>query len=148
MQGAGSRGIHQSWLNGMDMKSKIENYRDLKVWQLGMEITRQVYEATKCFPKDEQFDLTSQMRRAASSIPANLAEGHSRSSTKDYLRFTSIALGSLSELATFLELSGQMGIGSVEKLRAIYEMTLEERKMLRGLQKALRKRLNVVQPDR
>jgi four helix bundle protein len=122
--------------------AEIRNYRDLSVWKLGMEITEKVYAATKSFPDDERFGLTSQLRRAAASVPANIAEGHARSSTKDYLRFISIAIGSLAETATFIELAGRLNCGDVEALRTIYEMTQEERRMLRALQKSLRNRLS------
>ena len=63
----------------------IRSHRDLHVWQLGMRITEEVYSLTKLFPKEEMYGLISQLRRAASSIPANIAEGNARSSTKDYL---------------------------------------------------------------
>jgi four helix bundle protein len=125
----------------MDEKGKIRNYRDLAVWQLGMEIALLVYQATKDFPTDERFGLTSQLRRAAASVPANIAEGHARSSTKDYLRFVAIAIGSLAETATFIELAGRLNYGNIDDLRKIFDMTSEERRMLRALQKSLRRRL-------
>ncbi len=125
----------------MSDRQKIRNYRDLGVWQLGMDITVKVYEATKHFPADERFGLTSQLRRAAASVPANIAEGHARSSTKDYLRFVAIAIGSLAETATFIELAGRLNYGDIDELRKIFEMTTEERRMLRALQKSLRRRL-------
>jgi four helix bundle protein len=125
----------------MEKKSGIRNYRDLAVWQLGMDIALQVYRVTKEFPADERFGLTSQLRRAAASVPANIAEGHARSSTKDCLRSVAIAIGSLAETATFIELAGRLGYGDVNELRKIFELTNEERRMLRALQKSLRKRL-------
>ncbi|MCC7474913.1 MAG: four helix bundle protein [Pirellulales bacterium] len=125
----------------MSEPPKVRNYRDLAVWQHGMGITLSVYEVTKSFPADERFGLTSQLRRAAASVPANIAEGHARSSTKDYLRHISIAIGSLAETATFVELAGRLNYGSLEELRRIYELTTEERRMLRALQKSLRRRL-------
>ena len=118
---------------------KIKNYRDLAVWQCGMEIALLVYRVTKAFPDDERFGLTSQLRRSAVSVPANIAEGHARSSTKDYLRFISIAIGSLAETATFIELAGRLNYGNVDELRKIFEMTNDERRMLRALQKSLRR---------
>jgi four helix bundle protein len=125
----------------MEKRSEIRNYRDLAVWHLGMDIALRVYQATKDFPADERFGLTSQLRRAAASVPANIAEGHARASTKDFLRHVSIAIGSLAETATFIELAGRLNYGNVEELRRISEMTTEERRMLRTLQKALRRRL-------
>jgi four helix bundle protein len=125
----------------MAERPEIQNYRDLKVWNLGMDIAVEVYEVTKDFPGDERFGLTSQLRRAAASVPGNIAEGHARSSTKDYLRFVSIAIGSLAETATFVELAGRLHYGNVNHLRKLYELITEERRMLRGLQKSLRQRL-------
>jgi four helix bundle protein len=119
----------------------VRSYRDLAVWQRGMEIALDVYKVTKDFPGDERFGITSQLHRAAASVPANIAEGHSRSTTKDYLRFVSIAVGSLAEAATFIELAARLGYGNVEELRKIFELISEERKMLRSLQKSLRRRL-------
>jgi four helix bundle protein len=106
-----------------------------------MNIALAIYQVTKQFPDDERFGLTSQLRRAAVSVPANIAEGHARSSTKDYLRHISIAIGSLAETATFIELAGRLNYGNIEELRKIFEMTIEERRMLRALQKSLRRRL-------
>jgi len=125
----------------MTERSEIRNYRDLSVWQLGMDIAVRVYEVTREFPADEKFGLTSQLRRAAGSVPANVAEGHARSSTKDYLRYVAIAIGSLAETSTFIELAGRLEYGNVDELRRIYEMTTEERRMLRSLQRSLRQRL-------
>jgi four helix bundle protein len=87
------------------MGDEIRSHHDLKVWQLGMDIAEKVYSLTRQFPREELYGLTSQLRRAASSIPANIAEGNGRSSTKDYLRFLSIAVGSLCEVETFLLLA-------------------------------------------
>jgi four helix bundle protein len=125
----------------MTAQPKIRNYRDLAVWQKGMDIALAVYKITKGFPDDERFGLTSQLRRAAVSVPANIAEGHARSTTKDYLRFVSIAIGSLAETATFIELAGRLNYGDMIELRRIFEMITEERRMLRTLQKSLRRRL-------
>jgi four helix bundle protein len=108
---------------------------------MGMDIAERVYEATRDFPADEKFGLTSQLRRAATSVPANIAEGHARATTKDYLRHVSIAIGSLAETATFIELAGRLSFGDIDELRKIFEMTIEQRKMLRSLQKSLRRRL-------
>ena len=125
----------------MTERPKVRNYRDLAVWQRGMDIALAVYQATKEFPDDERFGIISQLRRAATSVPANIAEGHGRSSTKDYLRHISIAIGSLAETATFIELAGRLNYGSIDELRRIFELITEERRMLRTLQKSLRRRL-------
>jgi four helix bundle protein len=72
---------------------KIQSHRDLQVWQRGMQIAEDIYALTAAFPADERFGLTSQLRRSAISVPANIAEGNARNSTKDYLRFLSISWG-------------------------------------------------------
>ena len=121
--------------------SRIQNHRDLKVWQLGMEVCVRVYEVTREFPSEEKFGLVSQVRWSAASVPANIAEGHARSSTKDYLRHLSISLGALVETVTFIELASRLQYGNTDELREIYKLINEERKMLRGLRSSLRKKL-------
>jgi hypothetical protein len=71
---------------------EIRSHRDLNVWRLGMEIAERIYALTQSFPNEEKFGITNQLRRAAASVPANVAEGNGRDSTKEYLRFLSIAL--------------------------------------------------------
>jgi four helix bundle protein len=83
----------------------VINYKYLKVWQISMDIAEQIYSLTQGFPKQETYGLTSQLQRAAVSIPSNLAEGHTRDSTKEFLHFISIPLGSLAELETQLILA-------------------------------------------
>src|SRR5947199_10048804 len=80
----------------------MRGYQDLKVWQLGVEISLEIYHVTEKVPQREIYGLTSQMRRAAISIPSNIAEGHSRGQTKDLIRYLAISRGSLSELETQL----------------------------------------------
>jgi four helix bundle protein len=81
---------------------KPEGYEDLIVWQKGMEMVKEVYEITRTFPRDEKFGLVSQMRRAAVSVPSNIAEGQARHSTGEFVQFISHAEGSLAELNTQL----------------------------------------------
>jgi four helix bundle protein len=121
--------------------SDIRSHHDLKVWQLGMDLAESVYAVTKSFPREEIYGLTSQLRRAASSIPANIAEGNGRDSTKEYLRHLSIAVGSLCEVETFLQLSMRLNYGDAEHIRQIIDLLSEEGRMLRGLQKSLSARL-------
>ena len=83
---------------------KIKSYRDLQVWQKAVELSVAVYRITDNFPKSEAYGLTSQMRRAAVSIASNIAEGHRRSNT-EFARFLMMALGSLAELETQLEIA-------------------------------------------
>ncbi len=79
-------------------KQTVTTYKDLVVWQKGIELVNEIYVVTRIFPKEEMFGLTNQLRRAAISIPANIAEGWGRSSTKNYVQFIKISLGSLFEL--------------------------------------------------
>jgi four helix bundle protein len=122
--------------------ASISSYRDLKVWRLGVQISLTVYRATAEFPKEELYGLTSQLRRCAVSIPSNIAEGHARQSTKDYLRLLSIASGSLAELETQLLIASELEHLSSGVLDDILSMCEEESRMLRSLQDSLRKRLN------
>ena len=93
----------------------IENFRDLRVWQAGMILVEDIYRLTQRFPPEEKFGLVSQMRRAAVSIPSNIAEGHVRESTKEYLQHLSIAQASLAELQTQLEISQRLQFLSIEE---------------------------------
>lgn len=95
------------------------SYRDLDVWQVSMDLAEATHRATRGFPKEELFGLTSQIRRAAGSIPANIAEGYGRESDADFARFLRIAQGSLKELETHLLLSGRL-----ELLRAADQESL------------------------
>lgn len=86
----------------------MRSYRELEVWTRGMELVRDIYRATRGFPKAELFGLTSQMRRAAVSIPSNIAEGHARTGSREFLHGLSMALGSLAELATQVEIAADL----------------------------------------
>lgn len=122
--------------------SDIRSHHDLKVWQLGMDLAENVYAVTRSFPREEIYGLTSQLRRAASSIPANIAEGNGRNSTREYLRHLSIAVGSLCEVETFLQLCLRLEYGDTQQILQIIDLLAEEGRMLRGLQKSLSARLN------
>ena len=112
-------------------------YRELKVWQLGVEISLAVYRLTDAFPRREIYGLTSQMRRAAVSIPSNFAEGHSRGQTKDFVRFLAISRGSLAELETQLIIAEQLGYLGPAELEPVMDMLEEESRMLAGLRRSL-----------
>jgi four helix bundle protein len=124
------------------MMGEIRSHRDLNVWRLGMEIAERIYALTQSFPNEEKFGITNQLRRAAASVPANVAEGNGRDSTKEYLRFLSIAVGSLAEIETFLELAVRLHFGDRDKINELVDLIGEERRMLRGLQRSLRKKLD------
>lgn len=89
---------------------EIRSYRDLQVWQFGMDLAVECYRVSAGFPRGELYGLTAQLRRAAVSVPANLAERHGRDSTRDYLRFVRIANGSLKEVETHLMIACRVGI--------------------------------------
>jgi four helix bundle protein len=123
--------------------SGFKSYRDLEVWQRSMEVARQVYDATCNFPNEEKFGLTSQMRRAAVSVPSNIAEGHARSGTGEFLQFLSISLGSVAELETQILLSVSLKYLDQEKANVLLEQLGTIGRMLRGLQRTLNQRRNI-----
>jgi four helix bundle protein len=125
----------------MDDEQRIQSHRDLKVWQLGMDIAERIYQMTRQLPDDERFGLISQLRRAAVSIPANIAEGNARQSTKEYLNHLSIAVGSLAEVETFIDLVLRLHYLHPEAVKGLTDLLGEERRMLRGLQRSLRTKL-------
>lgn len=88
---------------------KINSFRDLEVWQLGMGLVEGAYRISSQFPKTETYGLRSQLRRAAVSVPSNIAEGHTRASTKEYLNHISMAQASLAEVSTQLEIAVRLG---------------------------------------
>jgi len=116
---------------------EVRNYRDLEVWQRGMELAAQIYEATKGFPTTETYGLTSQLRRAAVSVPSNIAEGHTRASTKEYLRQLAVAHGSISEIDTQLLLARRLGFLAPDSATSLLEEVECIGKMLRRLRQSL-----------
>jgi four helix bundle protein len=120
---------------------EVQNYRDLIVWQKAMDVAELSYLVTRAFPKEEMFGLTSQIRRSAASIPANIAEGHSRTHTKEFLNHLSIARGSLSELETHLLLSRRIGLLEEPLLGRCLALTDEISRMLSALRNSLASKL-------
>ena len=121
--------------------ANIRTFRELEIWQLGIDLITHVYKTIRTFPKEEVYGLTLQMKRSAISIPSNIAEGQSRWSTKEFLKFLSIAKGSLSELETQLILAQRLNYLSEDNLNKIIELTNEIGKMISGLRKSLLKKL-------
>ena len=119
---------------------KIQSYRDLKVWQQSMDLVVACYKVTKGFPSCEIYCLTSQLRRAAISVPANIAEGRGRRQTKEFLRYLSIAYGSLMELETHIELSMRLGYLDQNLYSHLLERTANIGRMINGLGNSLRSR--------
>jgi four helix bundle protein len=120
----------------------VSSYRDLEVWKKGVQLAKIVYRLTQDFPKHEVYGISSQLQRAAVSIPANIAEGHARSTTKDFLRYISITRGSLAELETLLTLAEQFGYCQTNHTNEITRHCDELSRMLSGLQKSLKRRMD------
>jgi four helix bundle protein len=120
--------------------SRIESYKDLRVWQMGVEVVQGCYELTKRFPKDELFGMTSQIRRASVSVPANIAEGYGRDNRGEYVQFLRIAQGSLKELETHLIVSEKVGLIAVGSTTSLQLKCDEIGKMLRALIRSLQSR--------
>ena len=116
-------------------------YRELIVWQRAMELAKLCYRITKTYPKDELFGMTSQIRRSAASIPANIAEGNARAHTKEYLNHLSIARGSLAELETHLILSHEVELLKKDDLEKCLSLADEISRMLASLRKSLESRV-------
>jgi four helix bundle protein len=119
------------------MAEKIVNFRDLDVWQKGMEIVKNVYAALKNFPEKENYALTNQMQRCSVSIPSNIAEGFNRFHNKEYKQFLFIALGSCAELETQVEIAGELKYISEQGKIFLLEKLDHESRMLRNLIKKL-----------
>jgi four helix bundle protein len=118
-------------------RPKAKGFRDLEVWRLGMKIVADVYQATRTFPKEELYGLVSQMRRAAVSVPSNVAEGFNRYHNKEYRQFVYVALGSCGELETQIELAARLGLIATAQCEALLEDIDHESRMLRNLAKKL-----------
>jgi four helix bundle protein len=119
-------------------KSIVNSFRDLIVWQKGMQLVNKVYDVTDDFPKSELFVLTSQMRRSSISIPSNIAEGSVRSTRKDYCNFLKITLGSSAELSTQIEIAYNRKYLNSEIYEALLNLQVEVSKILRSIIKKLK----------
>ena len=112
-------------------------YSELIVWQKSMNLVEAIYKATAEFPSEERFGLSSQIRRAAVSIPSNIAEGHGRKSTASFINFLSIAFGSLMEVETQIQIATRLNFLSEDKATSLLSQTDEIGKMISGLKKSL-----------
>lgn len=113
----------------------MQNHKSLEVWQQAMELVKLTYLVSASFPKVEQFGLTSQMRRAAVSVPSNIAEGVARGTTKEYVHFLNIARGSLSELDTQFEIARMLEF--VEDSHPVFQQIENVARLLTGLHRAM-----------
>jgi four helix bundle protein len=116
---------------------QIKSYKDLVVWQKSIALVKQVYQVTRTFPADEKFGLVSQMRRAAVSVPSNIAEGHARNTTGEFIQFISHAEGSLAELETQVILSVELKFCSETNVQPLNDQIEEIQKMTNALRRSL-----------
>jgi four helix bundle protein len=119
----------------------IQSFWDLRVWQSGMELVVAVYALTRTLPMSERYGLSSQLQRAAVSVPANIAEGHTRNHLREYLQFLSIARSSLAEVATYLELITRLSYAPCERIQPLLELTASLNRQLLALRDSLSARL-------
>lgn len=117
--------------------TNVKTYRDLIVWQKSMKLVTDIYTATRTFPSEELYALTSQLRHCAISIPSNIAEGYGRNSTLDYNRFLQIATGSLFELQTQIEIAVNLKYLAAEKFNSLFGAAKEIEYMLIALIKKI-----------
>ena len=113
--------------------AKVENYKDLIAWQKAMDVVEEVYQLTAKYPKDERFGLVSQTRRAAVSVPSNIAEGYGRRTRPEYVQFLHISRGSANEIETQLLLAIRLGFVTAAQARKAVDRTIEIQRILKGL---------------
>lgn len=116
----------------------MKTFRELIVWQKSMDFVTEIYKVSKLFPKDENYGLTSQIRRSAVSIPSNISEGYGREGLNDYLRFLNISMASLFELQTQLEISYNLEYINKDKFDNLYELSREIERMLSSFIRTLK----------
>ena len=122
----------------MSTRGPVESYRDLEVWQRGILLVERVYDVTEEFPKEEQYELTSQLRRAAVAIPSNIAEGWGYSSRDEYVYYLEQARSSLMEVETQIIIAERLSYVTEEIRDEILQKTTTESKMLLSLMRSLR----------
>lgn len=120
----------------------VKNYRDLRVWQMAMEITSVVYGIARRLPAEETYALAGQLRRAAVSVAANIAEGQAREHTKEFLRYLSVARGSLAEVDTLLEVALRADYVGSQEVQSVRGDLVHLRRSLHALCAALKDRQN------
>jgi four helix bundle protein len=119
-------------------EEKSRSYRDLDVWKLSIELVKEIYQVTAKFPPTEMYGLTNQLRRAAISIPSNIAEGQGRNSFKEFKQFLAIALGSLAELETQLIISHEIGYLTLDDYGKLSAALDTIRKMIKAFANSLK----------
>src|SRR5687768_5713283 len=119
------------------MEKNPQNYKDLIVWQKGIDLAKSIYRLTAKFPGEEKFGLVAQMRRAAISIPSNIAERQARHTTSEFIQFISHPEGSTAELETQVILSIELGFAEAKSTKAVFILLDDIRRMLNGLRRKL-----------
>lgn len=132
--------IRDWWITAWFEDGALKSHEDLDVWRLAMTLVEDVYRETRHFPREEIFALTTQIRRAAVSIPSNVAEGAARNGNKEFLHFLSVAAGSASELSTQPQLAKRLGLGESQPIDELLEQVARISRMLQGLMRATRHR--------
>lgn len=125
--------LQQNTKEQFSKNSPIRTFKDLDAWKCGHEVVLQIYKITKEFPRDEQFGLTNQMRRAAVSVTSNIAEGFGRHTAKDKTQFYAIAKGSVLELQSQLQIAQDLSYVSTETCKSIDEMLERTARLIFGL---------------
>lgn len=120
---------------------EIKSFRDLIVWQKAMAFVVEVYRESKAFPSDERFGLTAQLRRSAVSVPSNIAEGHGRESTREFLNFLSVAYGSLNEAQTQIMIAERLAFLTTETSVHLLDLAAEVARLMNGLCNSLKAKL-------
>lgn len=118
----------------------MKTYRELIVWEKSMTLVNQIYKVSKQFPADENFGLTSQLRRSAISVPSNIAEGYGRNSLNDYIRFLNISVGSLYEIQTQIEIAFNLNYVEKNHFYELYDNTKEIERMMSSLIRKLKEK--------
>src|SRR5437867_7029367 len=135
----GTKGVKMQVKKGIGVMSEIKTYRDLIAWQKAMELVKTVYRLTAKMPESERFGLTTQMRRAAVSIPSNIAEGYARQTTADYIKFLRMARGSMAELSTQIEIA--IGLTMLSLNQQLTDLLAETDRVLQGLIRSLQNKI-------
>ena len=120
--------------------AEVQNFRDLQVWQRGMDVVEAVYGLSSGFPRGELYGLTNQLRRAAVSVPSNIAEGHTRATTREYLQHIAIAQASLAEVETQLEIAARLRYAEAAVCSMVLQKVQDLRRQLYTLRNALAKK--------
>ena len=120
------------------MERAGRGFKDLVAWQRGISLVEQVYDSSRSWPADERFGLVAQIRRAAVSVPSNVAEGNARTGTREFLHHVSIAFGSLAEVETHVVIAERLGFLDKGHAQQLYESVINARRPLFGLIRSLR----------